>query len=245
MIRVFQILTLLWACALGFGGTAKAQSYDIPPASIEKIQTQAYYANPAFEAAARSVLKVYNPAFSFTAFRRNYALTRQYAPISDPVTEKMLGYVYVVETSDKPEEVQEALRDYQALVFEHLGNIRVVIQAYSQAKRDERFGDAKALNRIRSGLLKDLMVSGDGLTLRGAYDVITLDEEVYLFRKLGLRVLDTLPNKEGAIYYNMHSVEDVRTGRAFTVFVNTTMVMQYLDAVADLKKDRKLNIRRQ
>ena len=243
MKRFLQALLITGLTA--FLNIAPVHAADVPAAVINKIQKQAYYADPTYDSMARSALRDMNPYFSFTSFRRNYAMTRQYAPISDPVTEKMLNYTYIVETSEDAQQVQQALSDYNALVFKHLANVRVVMHALSQAKRDKRFGSAKALNWIRAGLLRDLFVSGDGMSLSGAYDVITMDEEIYLFKKLGLKNIETISNQESIVYYNMHEVEERRTGRTYTLFVNTTFPMKYLSALADVKKGRSFDIRRQ
>jgi hypothetical protein len=126
----------------------------------------------------------------------------------------------------------------------HLANIDVVTMAYLLSHDDKRFGSPKFFEWMRKGLLQSVTYSGHGTSLKDAYDIITIGEETALLNYLGVRVVNTIAAESGAVYYNMHDVEDPKLDETYTVFVNTTKAMQYLDRKAR-EKDIEFSIQRQ
>ena len=131
------------------------------------------------------------------------------------------------------------------MLLDHLANLQVVLQALNLSKADRRLGNRKHLDQIRSGLIQNLLQSGDGLSLQKAYDIITMDEEVILFQALGLEQKDTISNREGMVSYNMHEVRDHVNKRDLTFFVNTTFPVGFLERLAEERKELTFDIRRQ
>jgi hypothetical protein len=90
------------------------------------------------------------------------------------------------------------------------------------------------------------MNSRRGRTLSDAFAVVTLPEETVVISSLGLKLLKTVPVQESRIYYNMNEVLNPRTGEKWTVFVNTSIPMRFLQLQQeDLKNLRNFDIRRQ
>ena len=107
-------------------------------------------------------------------------------------------------------------------------NLAVVAQALSLSKQDRRFGDPDFLTLVRNGLFQDVRNSGTGQTLNDAYDVITMAEETMLLANLDVELVKTISRESGGTYYNMHNVKDRKTGKPYTIFVDTTKPMLFL-----------------
>ena len=235
---------MLWGLVVFclFAQVASAQTrYD----SIDDIQRNAYNAGPQFDYMAREAVFNQPYQFDFTQFRRYYAETRQYDPIGDKTIDEMLEIAYHIQTAKTREDFKAYMDEYQNLLLRHLAHLRVVVQALSLSKTDKRFGNPKMFKWLKAGIIRDVMISGEGNTLNNAYDVITLTEETVLFNYLGLRQLKTTPNNEGGLYYNMHDVQNLKTGKEWTLFVNTSFPMKFLEAKAKMQKGFTFDLRRQ
>lgn len=246
MKAVFTIVTMLLCIAL-ISDSAQAQIYgtgksrDNEPRNYQSYQTVPYY-----NQMVRDALKNKPPKFDFMQLRIYYSQTPQYDPMSEEALEEMNNYAYIAMNDKDPERVKSAMLAYQTVVSNHLANIEVVTQALSLAKQDKRFGNPEFFIWMKEGLIKTVKISGNGFSLKEAYDVITMQEEIILLGRLRLRPLETLSRKEGIVYYNMHEVQNVDTGRTFTIFVNTSIPMTVIERrEEEISKYRTLNIRKQ
>jgi hypothetical protein len=243
-MRAFFILTILFSSMLA---PLSAQAQVREPASYydDTVQKYAYRADPLFDGLVRDVLSMRDLRMSFTNFRKQYTRTSQYAPIADTIVDKMLKAAFDAQNATNEAQAQRHYDTFNALVMDHMANLKVVLQALALARTDARFGDVKVLEWVREGLMKNLMVSGEGKSLDDAYDVITLEEEIILLSKLGIKPEQTLSNREGVVYYNMHDYTDKKTGRPATLFVNTSFPMRYLEAKSKVNKSGRVNALRQ
>ncbi len=212
--------------------SAIAQKYRVAP-----VITKSYADTPYYNGMARNALKNKPARFDFMKFRVLYVRTRQYDPIGETALKTINDLAYIVIHDENPERVAGALFAYQAEVAKHLAHIDVVMLALSLAREDKRFGHPEFFEWMRDGLIKTVLISGDGYTLNGAYDIITLSEEVILFNRLNFQKNETIPVKEGIVYYNMHDGEDMQSGRKRTVFVNTSIPMKHLEALRVEQKE--------
>ena len=205
-----------------------------PPRAYRPYEPQtslgeSFTAGPRYNAMATQLLDHKPDFFGYGNFRMIYAQTRQYDPLGEGAREKMLALAYKIETAKDKAIVQSALDEYHAHLKNHLAHIGVVMQALSLSRMDRRFGDPAFFTRLYTGLLADVLNSGDGKTLYGAYDVINIDEEVMLLKALNTEIAGTDSRHSGIIYYNMHAVFDRKTGRLYTIFVDTTKPMTFLE----------------
>jgi len=192
----------------------------------------------------RAAMMDMSERFRFNRFRTLYVQTRQYDPISDDLIDEMQRLAFTVQGGESEDERAAALDSYRNFVMIHMANIRVVAQALSFAKLDSIFGSEKFFQWLKKGLVRDIMAHGDGKSLTTAFNVVTMTEETVLLGQLGFRVLDTQSANEGYLYYNMHEVEDIRTGQKQTLFVNTTRPMRFLNA-KQLESGNRFSIQRQ
>lgn len=173
------------------------------------------------------------PNMSFSAFRSGYVNTSQYVPVADGIIDEMIKISYRAETAEDPRIANKEFARFRLLVKDHMGNIKVVLQALSMARRDDRYGDVAFLEYIRTGLVQNLLQSGSGHSLDEAYDVITMEEQILLFQALGFEILETKPREEGYLFYTIYEVEDKKTGERRAVFVNTTYPMKRLRRLSE------------
>lgn len=205
---------------------------------------RSYSANPRYRYYVRRAIRHQPEDFDFSAFRLQYVHTSQYDPFGERTREKILQYAYTVQHSEDEKEVDDALAKYQRLVADHLAHIGIVTQVLALAAEDKRFGNVKFFRWLKRGLMNEVLTSGDGKTLDGAYDVMTLDEEAMLIRWLNFKLVSTEPRRSGYLYYNMHTVESLETGRKFTLFVNTTYPLSKAAKLAE-RPDYSVNVRPQ
>ena len=204
--------------------------FALPEKTIDDIQTKAWRANPKFEAMARHALSNYPTKMDWVSFRRTYTQTRQYDPDGIETIEKLHKIAFTLDTTQDPDEYQAQLRAYQNLVINHMAHLGVVMELAALAESHKRYGDPKFFNWLKRGIIRTVINSGTGYTLDDAYDVITLHEEEMIFRYIRHIVQETVPNREVSIYYNMHKTQNVDTGKTYTIFVNTTLPMKFLEA---------------
>jgi hypothetical protein len=213
------------------------------PRSIDDIQEYAYISTPQFEAMARAALNQQPPRFEFTSFRSKYSQTRQYDPMGTETIDRMHKLAFTLDTTKNADEYKAALNEYQNLIIQHMAHLGVVMEALALSKTHPRYGDPKLFKWLKHGLIRDVMISGDGYTLKGAYDVITIAEETILFNYLGMRQVDTQPNREFNKYYNMHSTALLKDGQKYTIFVDTTIPMTFLNAVEEMQEGFSIDLR--
>ncbi len=243
MRRIFIITALIAVSTVMFVQNAVAQKLTETP--IVK-PARDYTSTPYYNKMARDALKSRPPRFDFMKFRSLYSRTRQYDPIGEKALKTINDLAYIILHDEDPERVKTALFAYQVEVSNHLAHIDIVMLALSLSREDKRFGKADFFEWMREGLIRTVVISGDGYTLSGAYDVITLSEEVILLNRLNFKPIGVQAAKEGTVYYNMHNVEDMQTGQKRTVFVNTSIPMKYLEAVKEEREEVfTLDIRKQ
>lgn len=177
-----------------------------------------------------------DPHFDFGYFRVLYSSLRSYAPITDNIQREMLTLANTIRNEPLSDSRIEALERYTNLTLQHLANIDVVVMALSLSEEDKKLGNPAFFKWMYQGLLESVLTSGSGAKLMDAFTVVTLGEESALLARLGLKILDTTPAHEGSVYYNMHRVQDVKNMRTYTVFVNTTIPMEFLEKEAQEEK---------
>lgn len=246
MLNFISIFILL---ITAFISPAQAQDKTSRPRAYRPYEPQtglseSFTAGPRYNAMATQLIDHKPDFFGYGNFRMVYAQTRQYDPLGEGAREKMLALAYKIETSKDRAVIQSALEEYRAHLKNHLAHIGVVIQALALSRTDPRFGDPAFFTGLRNGLLADVLNSGDGQTLYGAYDVINIDEEFLLLSALNIEIAGTDSRHSGIVYYNMHAVFDRKTGKPYTIFVDTTKPMAYLEQKRQ-EKGRAFSIRNQ
>ena len=213
--------------------------------SIQDIQKNAHSSGPRYESMVRAALNEMPHRFDFTRLRRYYTDTLQYDPVGEDVMNQMTELAYHIETEKDPKAVQEYQDEYQNLIMRHMAHLGVVMQAASLSRTSKKFGDYKFYKWMKAGLIRDLVISGNGYSLRDAYDIITMAEEPILMNYLGLQPLKMISNTEGRKHYNMHDVRKLETGQEFTLFVDTSLMMKFLTAKAEMQEGFSIDIGRQ
>lgn len=246
MRLIFPILALFTVVAF-YATPASAQIYGTGKTPDSEMAPQGdFQARPYYNQMVRDALRNKPSRFDFMKFRIFYSQTPQYDPISTTALDQMNDYAYIVMNDSDPERVKSAILAYQTVVSNHLANLDVVLQAISLSKQDKRFGNPAFFQWMRDGLMKSVVISGSGYSLQQAYDVITMQEETMLLRRLGFRPTESVQRKEGIIFYNMHTVMDPKTGKERTIFVNTSIPMRVLEMrEKNTSKNLTLDIRKQ
>ncbi len=192
-------------------------------------ETTAYRANPRYNYMVQQAETERSPYFDFTNFRRYYMETRQYDPLGEQTTDQLLRLSYEAENAQSEKESARAFAAFRVLAKDHLANLRITLYALSLARSDNRYGDYTLYTWARDGLIRDVVISGNGKNLDEAYDVITPTEERALFHQLGVAPIKTESKVAGYYRYNVHLVQDKRTNARRRLFVNTTFLVKFLE----------------
>ncbi|MGB4107369.1 MAG: hypothetical protein WBK55_06190 [Alphaproteobacteria bacterium] len=207
-----------------FREEAKEAPRKVPPRAPND-----YVSLPQYETLVRNAIRARPKNFDFGALRSYYTLVPQYDPLGDTARREILDLAYKIQNDPDPAVRKDAFDKYGALVSAHLANIDVISQALVLSREDKIFGDPKFFDYMRSGLLRNIVTSGDGRSLVGAYDAVTLGEETALLKALRLRLLRSEPRESGGVYYNMLEVQAGDAYDPYWIFVDVTKPMVFLE----------------
>lgn len=200
--------------------------------STTHVQARDLKAGPHYRSMVRQLMTFIPEDFNYSMFRLQYSRSDYYRPDASALIQDLMQQAYIVDEGAESEEEREtALKTYHSILSQHLANYGVLKQAIVFSYQDPRFGNYKTLQAILDGMLESIERSGNGETLNGAYDVITMEEETALLVTLGKKVISTEARSSGISHYNMHLVEETAEGmqgQTSTIFVDTRIPVAYL-----------------
>lgn len=193
-----------------------------------------YRADPQYEHMVRQLIEHIPQTFNFGQFRTVYARTSFYDPIGEISRDALLEQAFIVQTSDDITKIKAALKSYHKLLNTHLANMNVLLQAIALSRDDKRLGNTQWLIKIKKGLLDNILSTGDGKTLKTAYDVITLGEEDMLLAYLGFDVQETEYKNQHMLRYNIHighfiDYPDPKRPEGIPLFVNISIPIRHIE----------------
>ena len=144
-----------------------------------------------------------------SALRTYYPYTRSYTPFSDKIIDEMVGYAYIVDTSDDNVAVNRALANYRDLLNKHMANLGVVSYALTLSRLDVRFGDDLFLRKIRDTIRNSWSGRGNiGSEPQHPYKVVTFAEEEYILSTYGGEVVKSDIYKVSKQFFDVRDVVD-------------------------------------
>jgi hypothetical protein len=207
----------------------KPNDYRASEQKVDPTRELDYISGPQYMTLVHLAISKRPKNFEFGTLRALYPLTPQYDPIGEATRKKIVNLAFTIENDPDTEKRKKAFEEYGETVSQHLANIDVVSQALILSQQDKIYGDPKFFEWVRTGLLRSIMNSGDGRSLHGAYDAMTLGEEAFLMNILGLTVLKSESEHSGVIYYNMHQVRDKKVRMPYWMFVDVTYPLEFLE----------------
>lgn len=215
MIRIFFLLLIVFA--------TPAMAQDFTGREATDYASGSEYKSLVYDALEMK------PDFDFSYFRVLYSSLQNYDPLSENLQREMLALASTIKVEPLSDKRVDALERYTNLTLQNLANIDVVVMALSLSEEDKKFGNPEFFKWMYKGLLESVMRSGTGTSLNRAFKVVTLGEESALLSRLGFKIMGTQPGHEGSVYYNMHRVQDPKAKQIYTVFVDTTIPMTFLE----------------
>lgn len=239
-------LSFLFCLLLGLSAAFVPQAFSAETRSgNSQYSDDSHRGDPIFRFLVRKAMASMAHDFDFTTLRARYTQTSQYDPLGDKTIDEMLKLAYTIQNEPDHEKVVKALEEYRLLIIDHMANLKVVLQAYSLSKLDRKLGNPDFFKWMKEGLAKSVIYSGDGKSKGGAYDAITLSEETILFTYLNLKRLDTKSTSEGPRHYNVHEVQDIKTGQKWTMFVDVSYPVNRMQHDEKEKKNLQYDIYKQ
>lgn len=204
--------------------------------------------DPEFDFLVRVVYLTWPQKFDFLALRKAYMKTSQYDPIPETVIGQMMERAYALENAETEEEKARIGAAFEDIALTHLANMDVILTALSFARDDKKFGDPAFYEWVRDNIIRDIMSRSDGKSIADPFEVITMAEENALLSALKLRPVYTEMLSNGEDFYNIHLVEDIKTGEKSELYTNISVPMRFLKKqykAAQTQTSRSLGILRQ
>jgi hypothetical protein len=161
----------------------------------------------------------------FLALRDAYAAGAGY----DPYGAKIAGLraaLHDAYAKDDCEAVLARAKDVFAIDFIQLEAHLMVADCYAAA------GDAAAEDReqaIIKGLMRSILMSGDGASPETAYDVVTIDEEYFVLALVGDDIVSQSLVEQSRHSYDRFDVVEGKTGKPKAVFFRIDKIVAALE----------------
>ncbi len=226
---LFLVFLAVATAAPALAGVDSSSGQGLPLPPIVMPRGSDFTIGPYYNQMVRQAIDKRPKDFDFGLLRSYYPQTEQYDPLGTATRRKMIDIAYTIDNSSSSEARDKAFDEYGAMISAHLANLDVVNQALVLSREDKIYGDPAFFEWMRRGLLRNVMGSGDGRNLFGAYNVITLGEETILLNALQLKVLKTDSAESGSVYYNMHEVQSKKSPAPYWIFVDVSVPLHFLE----------------
>lgn len=175
-------------------------------------------------------------------YRSCYPYLDWYTPFSQDLVEKMTALAYGFDTETDATEKQKKLVEYKRFVKRHIADLAVVKLAITLSRGNPEYGNPKYYKNVKAYLQESILPPGreEGLYPENSYFVISYSEEEYVLSKIGGKLLKSEIYKVGEFYYNVHEIENKKTGNVKVYYVDMTLFMRLLN---ERQKIKELNAR--
>lgn len=187
-----------------------------------------YFYQPQYNQMVREAVLTWPKPFNFRQMRAMYSRTRQYDPLSEGTLKKLADLSYAIETGKDPEIRDRKGEEFQALVLDHMGNIDVLLQALSLARRDSRYGDPGFYEWAVKGTETEILTRRSGKSMKDSYVLITMGDEALIFNRLGAKSTYAELVSDGRRFFYIHLAEDLKTHKQFELYTDATIPMRVL-----------------
>lgn len=163
-------------------------------------------------------------------YRFCYPFLDEYSPFSKDLVDEMTRLAFLADTTKDAREAQQNLVDYKKFVKVHLVNIDVAKMAYTLSKQNSQFGNPVLLKKVINFLQSAIYPPGrpKALVPENAYYVINYGEENFVLSQVGGKLVHSEIYEVGLSFYNAHDIEDPKTGKVETYYVDITTPIERL-----------------
>lgn len=226
MVRIYLFLFLALIACAPVSAVAQPVSY---------FDQEQDYASP-YDAAYKALVRtaVFNPHqddFPFYKLRNEYAQSSWYETDIEGVKERLYVLLRRIQRSRDPYQINDALREFEQITQDYLGDISVVEVALLATKEDARLGNYEFFVWVYDGLMGSIVGHGDGSDMRRAFKVISFDEEDFLLKYLEReKVATDIVTASGRYMYHRMIVRKPGRKKTEELYVDVTYPLAMLKA---------------
>lgn len=160
----------------------------------------------------------------YSQYRACYPYMDEYTPFTKTLVDELMRLAFLADTTEDPQEAQQHLREYKDFFHTHMANIDILRAGYSLSVDNPRFGNPVFLRKVIKVMDGLLYQPGrpPARTPELAHYVISYGEEDYILNKIGGKLIKSEIFEVNSIYYNVHDIEDPKTGEIETHYFNIT-----------------------
>ena len=192
-------------------------------------ERQVQYAEEQYLSQA-AMVKDMNPDFSWARLRQWFPQTSYYDPTGEAVQLELIALSKAFQDAETEEKKNALKEEFAVLTHLHLPNPDVMATAYSLTEKDEALGDPKFYQWALWSNVDYIAGSNTGRSFENSIRVLTMGEEVMIFKALGLNYIAFEETYQAdTYYYNIHRVQDPATAQTFRFFTNVTTPFFHLN----------------
>lgn len=169
-------------------------------------------------------LKSGDTAIDYTRLRYAFVRTADYNPYDKLSVERaamitaMDGRDFVSALNHARVLLDKNYLDMEAHFFSNIAN------------RELRNGERQQFHTaVLKGLMASLYGSGDGQSMETAYTVISTDEEYFMLRINGYKVMQQKLMQKDGVHYDAMNVENMKSGARTTIYFNVEFPFAWLN----------------
>lgn len=173
-------------------------------------------------------------------YRNCYPYLDWYTPFSKDLVDEMTALAFGFDNETDATEKQKNLVEYKRFVRKHIADLAVVNLALTLSMSNPEYGNPKYYKKVKEFLQQSILPPEreKGIYPENAYYVISYSEEDYVLSKIGGKLLKSEIYKVGESYYNVHEIENKKTGNVEIYYVDMTIPIRLLK---EREKIRELN----
>ncbi|HRQ61158.1 MAG TPA: hypothetical protein PLO23_06575 [Alphaproteobacteria bacterium] len=200
---------------------------------------------PLYNQAVRRAVVAWPVPYNFWEMRDYYIRTRQYDPLGEDTLTKLRALAYETEQAKTEADKAKKAGEFKDLALDHLGHVDVMLQAMALARENPLYGDPDFYQWVLKGMEEEMLTRNKGRSLKDAYFIITFADQALIMNRLKVKSVFSEVVGNDRRFYTIHLVEELKSGKQYELFFDTTFPMRRLKAAYVQKefKPKPLDLR--
>lgn len=246
MREIFRLFLFIFIIlALSVSAQAQKQENLVPKVNFSMNKYGEFLTGPRYQKMVSRIINGERTRFNFELFRVYYSASNLYDPEGSTAKAQLLSYAYEMLNAGGEPEKELAHKDYNAVLYAHMGNIEVVAQALSLSLQNEIYGDPQMFSWVIDGLIKSVLKSGDGNALSSPYVLMTLAEEKYVLESAKVKILATERALRADRILNVYKVQSAEIPEPYFMVFDLSKPVNYINYQKTQERKDLSEIRKQ
>lgn len=166
--------------------------------------------------------------YNFGPITQAYIKSKYYTPEPQQIIDSLYEHAFNAQNPKlSTTQKSNALQKFQSIIQQHIGNLDIINVALSLVSQDQNLTSGSiytedVLKWIKRGLIRRLMFSGNGNSVKSPYSIVSPSEESLILQRKGVTLINTEEIVARGMYFRIHLVEDQKTGKPQKIYINFT-----------------------